>query len=492
MKEIIKKINNFFKEDINLDKIENPSKNKLFIANTKNKKYLLKIYTSNKYFKSIKGQTFLSNHLEAIPKIILSDNSKKFILMDYIKKPTLKEKRSMEDYKRAIDLLIKIQKLDIKEISERRGELLFFYDKKIQEFKKRISQYLPVLYDKTKLIKVINNLFRAYPLIKNSNICFVHGDYVDRNILADENLKLIDFENGHLGHRSEDLLFFIESIPSEYQNEIYDYYVSKEPFLNDDKIIIEIMKIIIKLRFLGSLLRIKNKGIGKYSERIKDYISSVFKMVDYLNENGLNLLSSEKYHWNQTYSKNKDIFGEPHELISLVDLSKAKNALDLGCGTGRHIHFLAKEGLSVVGVDNSINALNYVKDIISLNNLKCKLKLIDFYQKLPFNDNKFDLVLSCQAIHHNRIENIKKLIKEIFRVLKNNGQIFITVPKLRDISYKDPIEVETNTFIFYKGHEKGIVHHYFTKEELLNFFNGLKITIHEDDKKHYVIVGTKC
>ena len=85
----------------------------------------------------------------------------------------------------------------------------------------------------------------------------------------------------------------------------------------------------------------------------------------------------------------------------------------------------------------------------------------------------------------------KGIISEIERVLKKNGFVFIQVPKLKNQATKYE-QIETNTFVPLDGDEIGLPHHYFTSEELEDFFSNFNITdIHLDEWSHYCMTAYK-
>jgi len=55
--------------------------------------------------------------------------------------------------------------------------------------------------------------------------------------------------------------------------------------------------------------------------------------------------------WDKIYSENGKFFEEPHEymeeLLKIFRKRKVKKVLDLGCGSGRHLKFLAENGFEV-------------------------------------------------------------------------------------------------------------------------------------------------
>ena len=105
---------------------------------------------------------------------------------------------------------------------------------------------------------------------------------------------------------------------------------------------------------------------------------------------------------------------------------KLGKVLDFGAGRGIASLALAKMGYEVYAFDgNSGNnaGLNSIKQLIKKLNLKINLCKGNF-DRLPFDDNFFDLVYSRQSLHH--APNITISCLEICRVLKKKS-FFITV-----------------------------------------------------------------
>lgn len=93
--------------------------------------------------------------------------------------------------------------------------------------------------------------------------------------------------------------------------------------------------------------------------------------------------------------------------------------LDIGCGTGGLLRELTECG-ECQGLDLSEEALEY-----------CRAKGLKNVGKgsaenIPFPDNSFDVVLVLDVLEH--IEDDAAALKEIRRVMKNEGVAIITVP----------------------------------------------------------------
>jgi ubiquinone/menaquinone biosynthesis C-methylase UbiE len=105
-------------------------------------------------------------------------------------------------------------------------------------------------------------------------------------------------------------------------------------------------------------------------------------------------------------------------LLKLIKSEDYKSALDVGCGEGRMCRLLAKNGIKPIGIDPTLPLIEHARNLDNSNEyIKC------FAENLPFEDNKFDLVLSCMSLID--IPVYKSAIKEMVRVLKPNGDLII-------------------------------------------------------------------
>jgi len=199
--------------------------------------------------------------------------------------------------------------------------------------------------------------------------------------------------------------------------------------------------------------------------------------------------------WDKRFKKDGKVFEQPHEdmpgIISLLKEKGARTVLDLGSGSGRHLVSLARSGFSVFGLDNSLEGTRIAKNWLKHEGLSAEFHVQEMADPLPFPDSFFDAVISIQVIHHARPMTIEKIVKEVARVLKKGGFVFITVPKEKSQAKKF-VEIEPCTFIPLDGPEKGLPHYYFTPENFDEFFVGFSFTdIHVDSTGHYCVSGFK-
>lgn len=109
-----------------------------------------------------------------------------------------------------------------------------------------------------------------------------------------------------------------------------------------------------------------------------------------------------------------------HQLIDKYLPQKGK-VLDVGCGTGKILEELKAKKWQVFGIDGNKEAIKWSAK------RGIKIKKADFNKdKIPFEDNSFDLVLALDLLEH--LPNESNLLRQIKRVLKKDGFFICTVP----------------------------------------------------------------
>ncbi len=107
--------------------------------------------------------------------------------------------------------------------------------------------------------------------------------------------------------------------------------------------------------------------------------------------------------------------------LDLFKKHKVKKVLDLGFGNGDNMIKLASLGYDVSGMDISTTGFNVARQKFKDKGFRGNLIKKSFYSKLPFKNNSLDAVYVYQALGHNRLPAIKKVFKEIYRVLRKGG-----------------------------------------------------------------------
>jgi ubiquinone/menaquinone biosynthesis C-methylase UbiE len=177
--------------------------------------------------------------------------------------------------------------------------------------------------------------------------------------------------------------------------------------------------------------------------------------------------------WDSIYKQHGSWLQLPHEdmpkVVELLTQRGVKIVLDVGCGAGRHVVYLAGQGFQVSGLDSSHEAIKMNREALKKMNLRAELTVASMYEKLSYSDSHFDAIICTKALNHGTIKSIRSTIKEMERVLKPGGIIFIVVTKSRKIleSKKQKREAEIideRTLIPKTGREIGVIHYQFNKE----------------------------
>tara|TARA_B100001057_G_scaffold469842_1_gene530565 strand:- start:696 stop:1379 length:684 start_codon:yes stop_codon:yes gene_type:complete len=134
---------------------------------------------------------------------------------------------------------------------------------------------------------------------------------------------------------------------------------------------------------------------------------------------------NQKNYLETIYSvKNKPFTDYPQKFINYLvkrfEIKKKQKVLELGCGRGEFLNEFINNGLDGYGVD----ILDYCKNFFPNLNFK-KIDMVN--EKLPYEDNFFDVIYSKSIIEHFYFPD--KIFKEAFRVLKPGGIIITLTPE---------------------------------------------------------------
>jgi SAM-dependent methyltransferase len=163
--------------------------------------------------------------------------------------------------------------------------------------------------------------------------------------------------------------------------------------------------------------------------------------------------------------------------------------LDLGCGIGQYTKWFMNNGYEVISSDISKIALEKVKEF---NN---NVVNIDMREKLPFEDNIFDLVFANLSIHYFSDKDTKNIINEIKRILKKDGLFIGSVNSIQGLAKIKDTALELD-YHFYSNKDKLI--RLFDVDDVNNYlkdFNIIKVeekeTIRFGNHKNYIIFIVK-
>ncbi|WP_297393343.1 class I SAM-dependent methyltransferase [uncultured Peptoniphilus sp.] len=196
----------------------------------------------------------------------------------------------------------------------------------------------------------------------------------------------------------------------------------------------------------------------------------------------------------ENFRKPKDNFGgrfmlksmnKGHEKLakwgrSYINIDNNHTILDLGCGGGRNIEYFLTKADKVYGLDHSETSVKMASKINkkAIKTGRCQI-LVGDVKSLPFEDESIDIVTAFETIYF--WNDIEKCFKEIYRVLKKEGQFLIC----NEVSSKERRDVKKILNI--------INFEVYKAEDLTKMLRELGFTCqyHLDQKKQMVVIAKK-
>jgi SAM-dependent methyltransferase len=115
----------------------------------------------------------------------------------------------------------------------------------------------------------------------------------------------------------------------------------------------------------------------------------------------------------------------PPQVAQLASLKgETGNALDLGCGTGTHSIYLARQGFAVTGVDYSPTAIRQARQKASLAGVKPEFFVHDV-TRLEFLRGPFDIALDVGCFHGLDTTGRQRYALELNRLLQPGSILLV-------------------------------------------------------------------
>ena len=177
------------------------------------------------------------------------------------------------------------------------------------------------------------------------------------------------------------------------------------------------------------------------------------------------------------FYKNQEWIDQPNIFANeiLKYIPKNSKILELGAGQGQDTRYFASEGHHVTSTDVSETALKMSSDKLT-DHLKERVKFqeIDMTQKLPFDDESFDVVYAHLSFHYFTFKESARILFEISRVLKEKGLLIMLNNSTSDPEYNTGKKIEKDYFVI--------------EDKNKRFFNTQTIRILTDDLFEIVLL----
>jgi len=156
------------------------------------------------------------------------------------------------------------------------------------------------------------------------------------------------------------------------------------------------------------------------------------------------------------------------------------NILDAGCGTGRNLVYFLNSGYHVFGVDKNEESISQLKKTTArypLINPEENFH-VTAVENLPFENEKFDLVISSAVLHFaENLTHFELMLDSMWRVLKKGGYFFCRLAS--EIGIESSVHfIGNGRYILPDGSERFLVN----QEMLLRLTKRLGGELHEPIK----------
>jgi ubiquinone/menaquinone biosynthesis C-methylase UbiE len=163
-------------------------------------------------------------------------------------------------------------------------------------------------------------------------------------------------------------------------------------------------------------------------------------------------------------SKGKELTQKWKNILKLIKIKQGDKILDLGCGRGDVCFYLAREGAFVTGVDYSKDAIDLANG--ALKSMPEQIKRSTHFikqdaKKINFPKDTFDVVICLDVFEHLYDEELKIVLNNISKILKENGILVVhteTNKIYQDYTHKfyvfplSTLLIKINKYIFGKSY----------------------------------------
>lgn len=166
----------------------------------------------------------------------------------------------------------------------------------------------------------------------------------------------------------------------------------------------------------------------------------------------------------------------PEELVRFIARSFYRapvrsdvRLLEVGCGTGANVWFMAREGFRVDGIDGSPTAIEKANKRLAKEGLQATLRVGDIcHLQQQYATQSFDAVIDVACLWCNRFGDVLSIVRQIHQLLKPGGRFFSMLLADGSVGQGTGREIEPGTFTdISEGPLQGCgLNHFFTLDEV--------------------------
>lgn len=253
-------------------------------------------------------------------------------------------------------------------------------------------------------------------------------------------------------------------------------------------------KVSCEICFSKNYSLIQSKGkVGKFGQYGNLNIVQCQRCGHVFQEKKRNIEKNEEFFKTDYHSLNSHYANDQEAIQSQLLRSKGilkyligtfpknKKLLDLGCGYGYIMQNFTQAGYECSGIDPDKSCVDFAQNNSNLD------VILGSSENLPYKDANFDIVISLGTLEH--VSDLKKSLKEIWRVLSKDGILFLRMRPNRiwglpyeyfNISTIRYFSVETQLLSLFLN---GFSSHLINKEQLEGRNGDIYIAVHKSEDK---------
>ena len=169
------------------------------------------------------------------------------------------------------------------------------------------------------------------------------------------------------------------------------------------------------------------------------------------------------------------------------NIAPGMRVLDAGCGYGRNLVHLLREGCEIFALDASREGVEHVRRLSGSlgTSLPADNFQVGLIEQIPFPDSFADVVICNSVLHFARDDaHFNKMLSELWRVLKPGGMLFCRLGSRIGMDFE---QVEGNKYITGDGSVWFLV-----DEKMLMELTGKMNAVLVDPLKTTIVQNHRC
>lgn len=169
------------------------------------------------------------------------------------------------------------------------------------------------------------------------------------------------------------------------------------------------------------------------------------------------------------------------------NIAPGMRVLDAGCGYGRNLVHLLREGCEIFALDADPDGVDHVRQLSAslATGLPAENFQVGMIERMPFPDSLADVVLCNSVLHFARDErHFSAMLRELWRVLKPGGLLFCRLGSRIGMDFQ---RVRENIFLVGDGSEWFLV----DEEMLLDLTDKMNAVL-VDPLKTTIVQDYRC